>query len=148
METINVEKIMQEIREQIKEKGYTNDMLSFTEVQARNVVFCEYNENTYAGILHDLGVLAYVPWYRDLSKNAIKGFVQKVIRKFCSFFVAPISDQQSQFNDRVAKGFGQIAGYMEQSENQINACVKTIELLEGKIEKLEEQIKILSEKKG
>lgn len=148
MESINVEKIMQEIREDIKNKGYTSDMLSFKDIQTRDMIFDQYNENTYAAILHDLGVLAYVPWYRDLSQNAIKRIVQKTIRKFCSFFVAPIADQQSDFNQRTAKGFGQIAGYMEQSGNQLEACKKTIELLEEKIEKLETEVKKLSEKKG
>lgn len=32
MSELNVEKIMEEIREEIKEKGYTNDMLSFSDM--------------------------------------------------------------------------------------------------------------------
>lgn len=148
METINVEKIMQEIREDIKNKGYTDDMLSFCDIQIQETMAEEYNQSEYRSALHNMGVYSYVPWYRDLSKSKIKRVVQKVVRKVSAFLIAPISEQQSDFNYEATKAFGQIAGYIEQSENQMEANKKMIELLEEKIEKLEAEIKILREKKG
>ena len=147
METINVEKIMEEIREEIKEKGYTNEMLSFRDVQGIDMTIEEYNEIEYALALHNMGVYAYVPWYRDLPCGGVKKVIKKVIRKLCSFLIAPISDQQSDFNMQATKGFAQIAGYIEEVENQFDDCRKTIKLLEQKIEKLEKEIKILKEEK-
>lgn len=147
MDTINVEKIMEEIREEIQEKGYTNDMLSFRDVQGMDVEIEEYNEIEYALILHNLGVYAYVPWYRDLPGKTVKRVLKKVIRKLCSFIIAPISEQQSAFNAQATRGFGQIGGYIEETDHRFDECKKTIKLLEQKIEKLENEIKILKEEK-
>ncbi len=146
MGTINVEKIMEEIREDIKSKGYTNDMLSFDDVQAPSVIKEEYDQDQLVSALHNMSVYAYVPWYRDLSKSRIKRFIQKLIRKFVAFLIAPVTDQQSDFNKETLRGVGQLAGYIEQSENQLEDLAKAIELLEAKIVKLEAEIKTLKEK--
>ncbi len=54
MGELNVEKIMEEIREEIKEKGYTNDMLGFSEVtwedtgiNAERFDWIKYNEELF-----------------------------------------------------------------------------------------------------
>lgn len=147
MDTISVEKIMEEIREDIKNKGYTNEMLSFRDIETYDVMFDEFTQSEYESALHNMGVYAYVPWYRDLSQSKVKRIVQKVIRKISAFLIAPISEQQSDFNFEVTRAFQQIAGYIEQNENQIEINKKTIELLEERIEKLETEIEILRKKK-
>lgn len=146
MKTINVEKIMEEIREEIKEKGYTSDMLSFRDIETCDVKYDEFAQSEYDSAVHNMGVYSYVPWYRDLSQSKMKRIIQKVIRKFSAFLIAPISDQQSDFNYEATRAFKQIAGYIEQTETLLESQKKTVELLEERIEKLETEIEILRKK--
>ena len=143
--TIDVEKIMQEIREDIIKKGYTSDMLSFYEIQPSSEVATVYNENECKHILHNINCNCHVAWYREIPGTGIKKFMKKVIRKLCAFLIAPISEQQTLFNSEVTKEFNQIVAYIEELENQKGIYEKNIEILEEKIEKLELEIKALRE---
>ena len=143
--TIDVEKIMQEIREDIIKKGYTNDMLSFQEIQSNREIVTVYNENECKAILHNINSNHYVAWYREIPETGIKKFMKKVIRKFCAFLIAPTSEQQTLFNGEVAQEFNQIVAYIEELENQKETYEKNMEMLEEKIEKLELEIKALRE---
>lgn len=144
---IDVEKIMQQIRDDIKEKGYTNDMLSFYEVKIETDGVGSYNENEFKHILHNINVRCSIPWYRDISQGGVTAFVKKVIRKLCTFLIAPMSDDQNFYNAEVAKEFNQVAGYITQTEEQLELYKKNIELLEEKISKLEAEIETLRKEK-
>lgn len=144
---IDVEKIMQEIREDIKEKGYTNEMLSFHEVQVQTEGVNTFNKNEYKHILHNINMNCNVPWYRDIAQGGVIGFIKKVVRKMCAFLIAPISDQQNLFNGEVTKEFNQITGYMDEIEEQFELYKKNIELLEEKISKLETEMEVLRKEK-
>jgi methyl-accepting chemotaxis protein len=135
--TIDVEKIMEEIRAEIKEKGYTSDMLSFQDVQHTVVEEYSYNEAEYLELVRRLNTDAYVPWYRDLGVNGVKRFVKKVIRRMISFVVAPMSEEQNRFNSEVCQAVNQLQGYIEQQKHVIETCQKNINLLEEKIARLE-----------
>lgn len=144
---IDVEKIMQEIREDIKAKGYTNDMLSFQEVQMQSDIDTKFDKNVYKHILHNLNSRNSIPWYREIPQGGIVRFVKKVVRKLCTFIIAPMSDEQNFYNGEVAKQFNQIAGYIQQTDEQLEAYKKNIQLLEQKISKLETEVEALRKEK-
>lgn len=106
---INVERIMAEIRRDIKEKGYKNEIPPFSDVPV-HLLFCEM---THSGSLEEnlkiLRVHSKVAAYRPLKSNSALGpvfgtiivFVKRVIRKLTLFFVAPIVADQNE-NNRLA----------------------------------------------
>lgn len=139
--TINVEKIMEEIRADIKEKGYTEDMLSFQDVKKVQATGFQYNEQECINLVNCVNRDAFIPWYRDLGQGGVKGFFKKVIRKMLVFLIAPMSDEQNRFNSDVTQTLNQFMGYIDMQNNQIEKYKKDIQLLERKIASLEDKIK-------
>lgn len=144
MQNVNIEQIMQEIRTEITEKGYTNDMLSFSDVivdtndlsvhKFDKVVF---NEELYS-LNHSWDVQAYRPIIGGGSvKSKIATFVKKVIRKFVKFYVEPIAEDQSNFNALTVKLFNLVECYM--NENKV--LQERVEKLEAEIEEMKKSVK-------
>lgn len=133
MQEINVEKIMEEIRQEIKEKGYTEDMLSFYEIPVSSDVPVSNTEdgNTFSGALNQLRGASYIVWKRPLP-DGVKGLVKKIIRKCICFVVGPITDDQNVYN-------GLNITLIEQLCNTINEQKEKIEELEKRISTLEKR---------
>lgn len=134
MEQINIEKIMEEIRQEIQEKGYTNDMLSFDDITD----FDEENKTLedYFDILNSTwNVQAYreLPGGNGLVSKIIV-FIKKVLRKLIKFYIEPIVADQDEFNANSVRLLNMINGY-------ININDKKIEILEKEIAQLKKQIK-------
>lgn len=128
MESINIELIMEEIRNEIKAKGYTNDMLSFEDVVASNTK--KMTMEDYYDILNNTW---NIPAYRVLSGNAVKIFIKKVLRKLMSFYVEPIAMEQTAFNANNVRLLNKINTYMEMTDRKM-------ELLEIEVEQLKKQL--------
>ena len=86
MRQVNVEEIMEEIKDEIKEKGYTDDMLSFSDIPLANV--------DLAGQMKDA---AFIAWRRPVSQG-VKGIIKRIIRKCVGFVIAPVTEDQTRFN--------------------------------------------------
>lgn len=145
MENINIEKIMQEIREEITEKGYTNDMLSFNDIildssdlSVSKFDKVRFNEDLYS-LNHFWDVKAYRPIVDNGSlKSKVITFIRKVIRKSVKFYVEPITAEQNAFNAVTVRLFNMMECYI--SENKKNAeLLATIENLKKEIEELKEK---------
>ena len=96
MSEINVEKIMEEIREDIKRKGYTEDMLSFSEIKMPTAsMSTDFNIDEFKALIQQVQSSWLVSWRADNIGGGIKGFVKKVIRKITGFVVAPLADAQN-----------------------------------------------------
>lgn len=128
---INIEAIMKEIRNDIKTKGYTNDILSFDDVildtssiNATKFDKVKFNEDIYIAN-HEWEVQAY----RPLHGNKLSVFCKKVIRKLVYFFVEPIVIAQDGFNASVVRMMNQVNCYIGEKD-------KEIEELKAEIEKL------------
>lgn len=146
MEVINVEEIMQEIRKDIKEKGYTADMLSFQDVEYVQDGMYEYDQTEFKRIVSELENKKRVPWYWDLEQNGIIRIFKRFIRKSVTFLIAPITDKQNEFNCVAVDGFEQLAGYTESQKEEIEKNRKNVILLEEKIEKMQREIELLKNK--
>lgn len=143
--TINIEQIMEEIRNDIKAKGYTNDMLSFQDVEEPMQEACSYSKEAYKEIVGDINRNSYVPWYRELGQGGIRGIIKRYIRKMVTFLVAPMADEQNLFNEEVAQAFSQLTGYIEKQEELVEIYKENILELEKKIEKLGQELKVSGE---
>lgn len=134
MEEINIEKIMEEIRQEIQEKGYTNDMLSFDDITD----FDEENK-TLEDYFDILNSIWNVQAYRELPGgnglvSKLNVFIKKVLRKLIKFYIEPIVADQNEFNANCVRLLNMINGHM-------NIKDKKIEMLEEEIEQLKKQIK-------
>lgn len=136
--SINVSEIMEGIRSEIKEKGYSSDMLSFADVPS-DAESGDFSERFDADMLH--GNVQYinahhrVDPYRPLSGNPVGVFFKKVVRKLISFYVEPYAAEQSSLNANIAQAQQQVEQYIQESRMQ-----STKVLLE-RIEELELQQK-------
>lgn len=131
---INVSEIMEGIRAEIKEKGYSSEMLSFADVPG-DADSRDYSERFDADMLH--GNVQYVnanhrvDSYRPLSGNPIGVFFKKVIRKLVSFYVEPYAAEQSSLNANIAQAQSQIELYIQESRmHSTKALLERIEALE------------------
>lgn len=108
---INIEAIMAQIRQEIKDKGLTSDMLSFEDVpyeKAVNVSGATLGEAEEA--MRWLNAHYYVQPYKNLSGNPVKVFFKKVIRKLVKFYVEPAVFEQNDVNANTVKALNCLVG--------------------------------------
>ncbi len=132
--SVNVSEIMKQIREEIQEKGYSSEMLSFADVPSEPESGA-YTERFDADMLHQnvQYVIANhrVDPYRPLAGNPLSIFCKKVIRKLISFYVEPYAAEQSSLNANVAQAQAQIELYIQESRmHSTKVLLERIEMLE------------------
>ena len=130
---INIESIMKEIRQDIKTKGYNNDLLSFDDVivdtgsiHVTKFDKVKFNEEIYT-VNHEWDVQAY----RPLQGNKVAVFVKKVIRKLVYFFVEPIVLAQNGFNASLVRMMNQMNCYISERDKEIEDLKAEIAQLKG-----------------
>ena len=134
---VNVEKIMEDIRAEIKEKGYTADMLSFKEVTGKSTFKsdglddCDLIDN-----LDTANSLCMVPFDPPMRGNPIVVFFKKVIRKLIRFYIRPTVEQQNEFNAQIVRAVNTVGKYALEVHSRPDAeeLGKKVELLELKLE--------------
>jgi hypothetical protein len=124
--TVNVNEIMKEIRNDIQEKGYTNDMLSFDDVivdvgtgQVTKFDKVKFNEEIF-NINHE--------W--NVQGGKVSVFFKKVIRRLVYFFVEPIVLAQDGFNASLVRMMNQMNCYIDEQNEQIKELKEKIDELE------------------
>lgn len=128
---IDVTRIMEEIRANIKESGADRIPLSFQ----------DSSSGASASTLDEaVRYLAYnyeVTAYQMLEGNKFKRFFKKCIRKAGSFFVLPIVAQQNKLN----YNYYMVCEVVKNQKNEIEDLEKTLAGLEAKVAALEEKKK-------
>ena len=128
---IDVTKIMEEIRANIKESGADKIPLSFAD---------ESSGASASTLDEAVRYLAYnyeVTAYKMLEGNKIKRFFKKCIRKAGSFFVLPIVAQQNKLN----YNYYMVCEAVKNQKNEIEDLEKTLASLEARVASLEENKK-------
>lgn len=130
MQEINIEEIMQEIREEIKEKGYKESDLSFLDipVKSQNEVRMEeqFSEQRLRELLHLVNVSTDVRYYRNYTGNFFKTFIKKVIRKILAPLLFPLCQEQEQYNSSVTRTLNQMYQYISIQEKRIGELEKAV----------------------
>lgn len=147
MESINVEEIMQDIKTQIAERGYTKNELRFADVTAdvtdRMEEIDEYFELQNFGLtVEKMNSRRTIQCWRMLGGNKLAVLVKKVIRKLIKFYVEPIVKDQNQFNFYTTSAMAQLYAKLEDEQ-----AVKLDEM-QKRIDELEKKCKALEEKCG
>lgn len=124
MKEINIEDIMKDIRNEISEKGYTNDMLSFNDinVDTSDLGADKFDKELFKEEIYSMNagwnVQTYHPFIATGSiKSKLIVFVKKVIRKFIKFYVEPIVNEQNAFNAVVVRSFNLLECYINENSN-------------------------------
>lgn len=119
--TINIEQIIEEIRQEIREKGYTEDDLSFMPGMSNGG-----GSESSANMIKLLQASGQLNWYQDLG-GGIRGLVKKTLRKLMLFFIVPLVDHQNLINSRMI-------ALLEDHEKQIEELTAQIEGLREQLE--------------
>lgn len=149
MININVEEIMQQIRDEIKEKGYKEEMLSFSDltVGKDDLSVRRFNKTMFNESLDFLNRGWKVQPYRMFDVRSLKSkittFGKKVIRKFIKFYIEPITADQNRFNASVVRLFNLMQCYMKENrENeQLQSQVKQLLTEQEKLKKELDELK-------
>ena len=120
-EKINIEEIMAEIKQSIKDQGLTADMLSFEDVP--------YRKNAQSGsaseALDYISTHYYIQPYKELKGNPVKVFIKKVLRKLVKFYVEPVVFEQNDFNANAVTVMKSLA---DSGSADLGGRVETLEL--------------------
>ena len=135
---INIEEIMEEIRANIKERGYDKEPLSFEEIEVSKPVIQGNSGYNAEELMSELGYLNR-NWNNSIhapinSRNSLATFVKKVIRKCTRFIVFPIVNFQNAYNASNVRCINQIKEYMaelEQYKTRVEKLEKEIQRLMG-----------------
>lgn len=144
---INIEKIMDEIRADIKAKGYTNDMLSFNEVSSIKVVDGSFSREEYDTALNYLNNSYNVVSIRPLTGNPLFVFIKRIIRKLAKFYVEPIVASQNEYNAFNVRVLNALSEKVLNNDNVTTSeLLKRIEMLELQVKTISSENKELKEK--
>ena len=137
-EHIDVESIMEEIRAEIKRKGYKEKEVRFSDINISyadnmDVDHMELSAEAYKKQLLLLNIQKNVntnkTLYADSPAGKVEIFFKKVFRKCARFYVEPIVSGQNEYNETNAMLMC-----------QLYAAVKRVEELEKKMAQLEKRI--------
>lgn len=139
---INIESIMEEIRGEIRAKGYKKSDLSFSDISfeaERNMdISREFSWSVYQDELRSMETRWEVPLEPVFtSSNALVQFLKKVMKKLCRFFTVPMITMQNAFNASVVRANAQLRNYVAQNEEDKKKLEQRIQELERKISELE-----------
>ncbi len=127
-ENIDVTKIMEEIRANIKESGADKIPLSFQDTSSGA------SASTLDEAVRYLAYNYEVTAYRMLEGGKIKRFIKKCIRKAGSFFVLPIVAQQNKLNYH----YYMVCEAVKNQKTEIEDLEKTLAALEERVASIEE----------
>lgn len=152
---IHTEEIMEEIRKEIQEKGYTeNDLKLFREVDLKTDIAQQdcYDVDNFENHVANLNTMYYISVEHERSGNAIKRILQKIIGKLIRFYVEPIVEEQLRYNIEVTHTMNQVRLYHVQSQQDIDELnesqraatydmTKKIQALEQELEDMKSRMK-------
>jgi len=122
---ISVEKIMDEIRDQIRREKVMADIPSFEDIPIRDNEHKEQETGSDCDWPLLMESLQYVnrnydvPYYWSFGPNSLKTFAKRVVRKLLKCLVAPILAMQNNFNAHVVQCLNQLRYFYVRQENTV-----------------------------
>lgn len=138
--TIDIEKIMTEIREEIAEKHLTPDMLSFADVPVPGPQVSDaagWNSQNTKDALTYLNSHYVIQPYKELRGNPASVFLKKVLRKLIKFYIEPIAEEQSAFNANAAHLFNALD--RQENSGSIQEIASRLDVLEAQVRQLQNE---------
>jgi hypothetical protein len=141
MESINIDRIMDEVREEIKDKGYTIQETTFSEIPIVDLnglkVSDKFDLDEYEEELSFLKYRWNLPINMEfVSDNACKRIIKKIIQKLIRCVTAQMISRQNEVNENLVLTNVQIRNYIVKNEKQKKEMQKRIQDLEQEIERI------------
>ncbi len=138
MEQINIEKIMEEIRADIKAKGLVEDNLALNDVILYGGASGNaYTHDAYKDVVENALDKYYVESYKPVSGNFISKIIKKINRRLIAFYIEAIVIDQDEFNKEVANSIALNYSKFKEDDERMKALEAKIFELQKKIESLE-----------
>lgn len=136
---IDVEKIMEEIRADIKAKGYTNDLLSFQDVAMDNTTEdTKFNMDEMNHCTHAANVNARVEYYHQIiPHHGLKNLIKIFIRKFLRFLLQPLVEEQNRYNADAVQTINQLTRFVQEQTGKNEELEEIIQQMQKRIVELE-----------
>lgn len=136
---VDIEKIMQEIRAEIKEKGLDKEILAFEtdrSKQSSHVYDC-FDFDFFVNSIERMNRTCLMQPNKPVEGNPIAVLIKKIIRKLTRFYIAPIVCDQSEFNICATKAANSVRYYIQEEMRD----KQRIDELQNRIEALEKLLK-------
>lgn len=136
---INIEEIMKEIRQNIKDRGYDKEPLSFEEiVMSKPAIQSDGNYNA-EDFMQELDYLNR-NWCNLFpspvnGRNPVAVMIKKIVRRLTNFIVFPLVNFQNAYNASNIRCLNQVKEYMAELEDyktRIEQLEKEIEQIKGR----------------
>lgn len=146
MQEIDIEKIMEEIRQEIRDKGYKEEDLDFADIAviSTKTVTAGYDPEELERQAAYLNANSQNPICFPLSGNPVKVFLQKVLRRCFLFVIFQAFQFQNRFNISVTCFLNQVRNY--QAEN--SELKEQLKKQQEQIDRIGEELKTLRSKTG
>lgn len=143
MQEIDVEKIMEEIRQEIREKGYKESDLDFSDIviDSTRSAASGYDPEEMERQAAYLNANSQNPIYFPLIGNPVKVFFQKIIRRCFLFVIFQAFQFQNKFNVSVTCFLNQVRNYqlenrelkerLDRQQERMNKLERELEELRG-----------------
>ena len=132
MMQINVEQIMEEIRENIKQRGYTSDFLEFEDIETKELLnAASFDFNEMLASLQRANMKSSINYYCDvIPHRGVKNLVKAAIRKFLRFLLMPIIEEQNQYNAYSVRVLNQVALFAQEQIRLNEEMKRKLEAIE------------------
>lgn len=142
---IDIENIMDEIRQGIKQRGESADILDFEEIpfESLSVRTDKFSMNEFEANLNNANQRYFVQPYKPLHGNPLFVFVKKVIRKLIKFYIEPVVSDQNLFNVDILRSMNSVHDYIKEQnpdEIKVKELEENLRLLELKVNMLQKQV--------
>lgn len=120
---INVEGIMDEIRNNIKIHGSYEKKINFQDIvnHINDNNYYDFNFQEMETNISEANQYCNIQINHNINSGGVKGrivyFVKKVIRKLIQFYIAPIVDEQREFNISSARSLMQVYNFIQNQQN-------------------------------
>lgn len=140
IESIDIEQIMAEIREKIKERGYTEDDLKFKETFDAAKASTElFSPGVLRRVVDETNANCHIDYYELPVGKGVERFVKKVVRKMVAFLGVNIVTEINRFNSSATQSINQLVAFTKQYEKDMEEKDKEIEELKRRIKDLEKK---------
>lgn len=127
--TIDVTKIMEEIREDIEKRGLRDEVLSFEEIPMPQQVAAvdgglgPFDRDDFMDSNMYMNRCYRIQTWHPIRSARILGFLivffKKIIRKMIRFFIDPIVNDQNDFNANTTRSMNQVRNYMKENTETV-----------------------------
>ena len=150
---IQTEQIMDDIRKEIEQQGYHEELLHFREVDLETDIAKQecYDPEYFENAVANMNVYYKIPTEYNGHSNPVKRLFQKIVVKLISFYMEPIAEAQTRYNVESTHAMNQIRLFHLQMESDLEELnitersssydlIRTIREMENKMTQMQQEL--------